>query len=105
MWSWSLINSIIGACAVCAIALPARSFTTPPAVYNYTDACRQKFFREVFKQFWQCLETMPDRSRHQTTAVWRWVMESWLRRQVWITVKEKLQPIVSANSQPFFSQC
>ena len=83
---------------------PCQVFYDPAGRLQLHGASRQKIFREVFEQFWQCLKTMPDRSRHQTTAVWRWVVEAWLRRQGWITVKDKPQPNVSTNSQPFFSQ-
>jgi hypothetical protein len=67
-------------------------------------ASRQKILREVFEQFWQCLETMPDRTRHQTAAAWRWAAEAWLRREGWITVRAKPQPNVSNNSEHFSSQ-
>ena len=82
---------------------PCQVFYDPAGRLQLHGASRQKIFREVFEQFWQCLETMPDRSRHQTTAVWRWVVETWLRRQGWITVRDKPQPNVSTNFEPFFS--
>jgi len=51
---------------------------------------RQRIFRDVFEQFWQYIQRMPDRNRP--------------RRQEWITVKEKPQPKASTNSEPFSSQ-
>lgn len=83
---------------------PCQVFYDPTRRLQLHGASRQKIFREVFEQFWQCIEVMPDRPRHKTTAAWRWVVETWLRRQGWITVKEKQPTNVSTNSQPFFSQ-
>ena len=67
-------------------------------------ASRQRIFREVFEQFWHYVQCMPERNRHTTNAAWRLVVETWLRRQGWISVTEKPQPNVSTNSKPFFSQ-
>ena len=47
---------------------------------------------------------MPDRDRLTTSAMWRLVVETWLRGQGWISVSEKLQTKVSIDSEPFFSQ-
>src|SRR5262249_40905176 len=47
---------------------------------------------------------MPERNRHTTSAAWRLVVETWLRRQGWISVKEKQQTNVSTDSKPSFSQ-
>jgi len=47
---------------------------------------------------------MSERNRHTTNAAWRLVVETWLRRQGWITVTEKPQPDVSTNSKLFLSQ-
>ncbi len=83
---------------------------TPCQVYHDPDrrlrlhgASRQKIFREVLEQFWQFIQCMPERNHRTTNAAWRLVVETWLRRQGWITVKEKPKP-VSTNSNPFFSQ-
>ena len=61
-------------------------------------------FREVFDQFWQYAKCMPVRNRHTTNAAWRLVVETWLRRQGWISVTAKNQTQVSTDSKPFFSQ-
>jgi hypothetical protein len=47
---------------------------------------------------------MPERTRHSFNAACRLVVESWFRRQGWITVRQNEQPNVSTNSKPFFSQ-
>ncbi len=48
---------------------------------------------------------MLERSRHTTAAAaCCLVVETWLRRQGWITVKEKQEPKVSTDSEPFLSQ-
>jgi len=44
-------------------------------------ASRQRIFREVFEEFWQYIQSMPDRNHHATNAAWRLVVETWLRRQ------------------------
>lgn len=67
-------------------------------------ASRQRIFREVFQQFWHYVQCMPERNRHTINAAWRLIVETWLRRQGWISVTEKTQTNVSTNSQPFFSQ-
>jgi hypothetical protein len=46
---------------------------------------------------------MPQRNRHATNAAWRLVVESWLRRQGWITVTAKSNNHVSTDSKSFFS--
>jgi len=58
----------------------------------------------VFEQFWQYIQCMPERNHHTTNAAWRLVVETWLRRQGWISVKEKTTTHVSTNSDGFFSQ-
>jgi hypothetical protein len=77
---------------------------TPCQVFH--DQSRQRIFREVFTEFWQYIENIPDRNRHTTAAAWRLVVETWLRRQAWISVKEKPQTHknVSTISNPFYSQ-
>ena len=65
---------------------------------------RQRIFREVFAQFWQYLETMPERNHHSFSAAWRLVVETWLRRQGWISVSAQPKTNVSTDSEPFCSQ-
>jgi hypothetical protein len=76
---------------------PNRRFRPPRAV-------RERFFRDVFEQFWQLAQSMPERNRHTLSAAWRLLVEDWLRRQQWISVRLNHQPNVSTNSNPFFSQ-
>jgi len=83
---------------------PCQVYHDPARRMRLHGASRQKIFREVFEQFWQYLQCMPDRNHHTTKAAWRLVVETWLRRQGWITVSEKPKTNVSTNSNPFFSQ-
>jgi hypothetical protein len=46
---------------------------------------------------------MPERTRYHRAAAWRLVVETWLRRQGWITVRENQQPKVSTNFGDFSS--
>lgn len=82
---------------------PCQVYHDPARRLRLHGASRQRIFRELFEQFWQCVECMPDRNRHTIAAAWRLVVETWLRRQGWITVKEKSQTNVSTNSKTFFS--
>jgi len=83
---------------------PCQVYHDPARRIQLHGASRQRIFREVFGQFWYYVASMPDRNRHSTNAAWRMVVETWLRRQGWIAVKEKQQTNVSTNSKPFFSQ-
>ena len=83
---------------------PCQVYHDPARRIRLHGASRQRIFREVFDQFWQYVQCMPQRNRQTTNAAWRLVVETWLRRQGWITVTEKPQPNVSTNSKPFFSQ-
>lgn len=83
---------------------PCQVYHDPSRRLRLHGASRQRIFREVFEQFWHCLQCMPVRNPHTTRAVWRLVVETWLRRQGWITVTEKNQTSVSTDSKPFFSQ-
>lgn len=83
---------------------PCQVYHDPARRLRLHGASRQRIFREVFEQFWQYVQCMPERNRHTTNAAWRLVVETWLRRQGWISVTEKTQPNVSTNSKPFFSQ-
>jgi hypothetical protein len=83
---------------------PCQVYHDPARRLRLHGASRQRIFRELFEQFWQCVECMPDRNRHTISAAWRLVVETWLRRQGWITVKEKSQTNVSTNSKTLFSR-
>jgi hypothetical protein len=83
---------------------PCQFYHDPRRRLRLHAATREKIFREVFEQYWQYVECMPERTRHNLHAAWRLVVETWLRRQGWITVRERNQPNVSTNSKPFFSQ-
>lgn len=83
---------------------PCQVYHDPARRLRLHGLSRQKIFREVFAQFWQYVETMPERNRHTINAAWRLVVESWLRRQGWISVTEKHKTHVSTDSEPFFSQ-
>jgi hypothetical protein len=83
---------------------PCQVYHDPTRRLRLHGASRQKIFREVFDQFWQFIQCMPVRNRHTINAAWRLVVETWLRRQGWISVTEKTQTNVSTDSNPFFSQ-
>lgn len=83
---------------------PCQVYHDPTRRLRLHGASRQKIFREVFEQFWQCIQCMPERNCHNTRAAWRLVVETWLRRQGWITVTDKPKTNVSTDSKPFFSQ-
>jgi len=83
---------------------PCQVYHDPARHIRLHGASRQRIFREVFEQFWQYVPCMPVRNRHTLNAAWRLVVETWLRRQGWISVTEKPQTEVSTNSEPFCSQ-
>jgi hypothetical protein len=83
---------------------PCQAYHDPARRLRLHGASRQRIFREVFEQFWHCIQCMPVRNDHTTRATWRLVVETWLRRQGWISVTEKNQTNVSTNSKTFFSQ-
>ena len=83
---------------------PCQVYHDPAKRLQLHGASRQRIFREVFEQFWQYVQCMPERNRHTRNAAWRLVVETWLRRQGWISVTEKPQPNVSTNSKLFSSQ-
>jgi hypothetical protein len=83
---------------------PCQLYHDPQRRIQLHAATRRRIFREVFEQYWQYVQCMPDRSRHHLNAAWRLVVESWLRRQGWISVKEKTTTNVSTISNGFFSQ-
>lgn len=83
---------------------PCQVYYDPARRLRLHGQSRQRIFREVFEQFWQYQETMPERNRHTLSAAWRLVVETWLRRQGWIVVSAKTKTNVSTDSEPFFSQ-
>jgi transposase InsO family protein len=83
---------------------PCQVYHDPAQRQRFHGRSRQRIFREVFEQFWQFLETMPERNRHTFNAAWRLVVETWLRRQGWISVSAKTNNNVSTDSEPFCSQ-
>jgi hypothetical protein len=83
---------------------PCQAYHDPARRIRLHGASRQRIFREVFEQFWQYVQCMPQRNRHTVNAAWRLVVETWLRRQGWISVTEKPTTNVSTNFEPVFSQ-
>jgi hypothetical protein len=83
---------------------PCQFYHDPSRRLRLHAATREKIFREIFGQYWQYVQCMPARTRHNLNAAWRLVVESWLRRQGWISVRDNNQPKVSTHSNPFFSQ-
>jgi len=83
---------------------PCQAYHDPTRRIRLHGASRQKIFREVFEQFWQYVQCMPERNRHTTNAAWRLVVETWLRCQGWISVTEQSTTHVSTDSEPVFSQ-
>jgi hypothetical protein len=82
---------------------PCQVFHAPEHHLQLHGASRQRIFREVFEEFWYYVASVPQRNRHATNAAWRLVVESWLRRQGWITVTAKPNNHVSTDSKSFFS--
>lgn len=83
---------------------PCQVYHDPARRLRLHGLSRQRIFREVFEQFWQYIECMPERNRHTFNAAWRLVVETWLRRQGWISVTQNSQTHVSTDSEPFCSQ-
>ena len=83
---------------------PCQFYHDPRQRLRLHAATREKIFREIFDQYWQYIVCMPERNRHHLTAAWRLVVETWLRRQGWISVRENQPTKVSTNSNGFFSQ-
>ena len=67
-------------------------------------ALRRRLFRGVLEQFWQIAQCMPERNPHTLNAAWRLLVEDWLRRHQWISVRVNRQTNVSTNFKDFFSQ-
>ena len=83
---------------------PCQVYHDPQRRLRIHGAVRDRIFREIFEQFWQFAQCRPERDRHSLNAGWRLIVEDWLRRQQWITVRENNQQNVSTNSNGFFSQ-
>src|SRR5437588_7926843 len=83
---------------------PCQVYHDPHRRLRLHGTVRERIFREIFEQFWQFAQCMPERNRHSLNAGWRLIVEDWLRRQRWITVRQNQQPNVSTNSKGFFSQ-
>jgi len=47
---------------------------------------------------------MPNQNHHAINAAWRLIMETWLRRQGWVSVTAKSKTNVSTDSQGFCSR-
>ena len=83
---------------------PCQVYHDPARRIRLHGASRQRIFREVFEQFWHYVECMPERNLHAINAAWRLIVETWLRRQGWISVMAKFQTNVSTDSKCFRSQ-
>jgi hypothetical protein len=83
---------------------PCQVYHDPARRLRLHGASRQRIFREVFEQFWHYVECMSVRNHHTLNAAWRLVVETWLRRQGWISVTAKSKTNVSTDSNAFFSQ-
>lgn len=83
---------------------PCQLYHNPERRLKLHAATRERIFREVFEQYWQYVQCMPERTRHTLNAAWRLVVESWLRRQGWISVRLNNQTNVSTIYKPFYSQ-
>lgn len=83
---------------------PCQVYHDPHKRLRLHRAQREKIFREIFEQYWQIAQSMPERDRHSLRAAWRLLVEDWLRRQNWITLRNNRQQNVSTNSDAFYSQ-
>jgi hypothetical protein len=83
---------------------PCQVYHDPARRLRLHGAFRQKVFREVFEQFWYYIATMPNRNHHAINAAWRLIVETWLRRQGWISVTANSKTNVSTDSHDFCSQ-
>jgi len=82
---------------------PCQFYHDPARRLRLHAATREKIFREIFDQYWQYIVCMPERTRHKLNAAWRLIVESWLRRQGWITVRDNQDPKVSTDYDDFCS--
>jgi hypothetical protein len=83
---------------------PCQVYHDPARRLRLHRAVRERFVRDIFEQFWQLAQCMPERNRRTLSAAWRLLVEDWLRGQQWISVRLNHQPNVSTNSNKFFSQ-
>ena len=83
---------------------PCQIYHDPNHRLRIHAAGRDRIFREIFEQFCQRAQYLPERNRHALNATWRRSVEDWLRCQGWITVRVNQQPSVSTNSNGFCSQ-
>jgi hypothetical protein len=82
---------------------PCQVYHDPARRLRLHAATRERIFREIFEEYWYYVQCMPERTRYHRAAAWRLVVETWLRRQGWITVRENQQPKVSTNFGDFSS--
>ena len=83
---------------------PCQLYHDPHRRLRMHGMVRERIFREIFEQLWQFAQCMPEQTRHSLNAGWRLIVEDWLRRQRWITVRDNNQQNVSTNSIGCFSQ-
>jgi len=76
---------------------PCQVYHDPHRRLRFHGATRQRIFSEIFEQYWQIAQCMPERNQHSLRAAWRLLVEDWLRRQQWITVRDNQQQKVSTN--------
>lgn len=83
---------------------PCQVYHDPSRRLQLHGTTRKRICREIFGQYWQIAQCMPETNRHNLNAAWRYVVENWLRRQNWIDVRtNNQQKNVSTNSDNFFS--
>jgi len=83
---------------------PCQVYHDPRRRLRLHGAVRRRLFHGVLEQFWQIAQSMPERNRHTLNAAWRLLVEDWLRRHQWISVRANRQTNVSTNSNGFYSQ-
>jgi hypothetical protein len=65
---------------------------------------RKAIFELLLQRFGAMIGKMANEHQPSPATLWRVTVESWLRRQGWITVRPNSQTNVSTNSNPFFPQ-
>ena len=83
---------------------PCQVYHDPNHRLRLHAVARERILREIFEQFCQRAQYLPERNHHALDATWRQVVEDWLRCQGWITVRDDRQPNVSTHSNGFCSQ-
>jgi hypothetical protein len=83
---------------------PCYVYHDPTRRLHLHAAVRDRIFREIFGQFCQRAQVMPEQDPHTLDALWRQVVENWLRCQGWISVRVGQQKNVSTISNAFSSQ-